>query len=119
VIIASVNPDKLEDFESASSSSRDMKRMQYLIDQLLRTAHMLEINMDVMESMLSMASRVREYDSSSNKSVYDRFVHTLQAAALDHKFQRKNALSVLARATVLSDQVSRLDSLFCRKASIC
>jgi len=105
VILASVEPDKLEVFDSVSNSLRDMKRLQYLIDQSLRTSHMLDINLDVMEEIKHLACRTQEFEGVNKACHYQGFENSLHAIGADHRFLRKNVLSLVARATILSNQL--------------
>ncbi len=82
-----------------------MKRIQYLLDQGLRTAHLLDINMDVMEELLQMSHRSRELDGNENAFLYYDFQTSIREVKTEHKFLRKNVQSLVARATVLSGQV--------------
>jgi hypothetical protein len=81
-------------------------RLQYLLDQALRTSHVLDINIDVMEEVLQMSQRVGELEGKGKALLYRDFQTSVQEVKTEHKFLRKNVMSLVARATVLSNQVS-------------
>ena len=81
-----------------------MKRIQYLLDQALRTTHLLEINIDVMEELQQLTQRTQELDSQKVQ-FWHEMQNGLQTVKSEHRFLRKNISSIVARATVLSNQV--------------
>ncbi|KAI9744085.1 MAG: hypothetical protein M1818_002237 [Claussenomyces sp. TS43310] len=111
VILASVELDKLNDFDSVSSSLRDMKRIQYLIDQCLRVSHMLELNMDVVENMQRASESAESLERSERAEVFRTFMDGLCTVLADHKVLRKSIRSLSSRATVLSGQLRDTVSL--------
>lgn len=106
LILAAVEPTKLGTLDSVSSSLNLMKRLQYMLDQALRTAHMLDINIDVMARMQSVALRLKDLDGEEQGRRYEELHEGLESAMSEHVFLRKNVSSLIERAKILSNQVS-------------
>jgi hypothetical protein len=84
-----------------------MKRLQYLLDQSLRTSHLLDINMDIMDELLGMSQKVRKLEAEKEevRVIHEDFDNSIQGVKKEYKFMRKNIQSLVARATVLQSQV--------------
>jgi hypothetical protein len=104
VILAAVDPHKTDTYDSVTSSLRDMKRLQYLLDQALRTANMLDLNILTM-ARLSSSTQNRSSRSLSDDALYTILHEKLDACISDHGFMKRNVLSLVARATILSNQL--------------
>jgi len=66
---------------------------------------MLDLNLDVMEEIQQVARRTREFEGVGKACHYQGFENSLRAIGVDHRFLRKNVLSLVARATLLSNQL--------------
>ena len=104
VILAAVDPHKTDTYDSVTSSLRDMKRLQYLLDQALRTANMLDLNILTM-ARLSSSTQNRSSLSLSDDALYTILHEKLDSCISDHEFMKRNVLSLVARATILSNQL--------------
>jgi hypothetical protein len=111
LILAAVEPTKLSTLDSVSSSLNLMKRLQYMLDQALRTAHMLDLNIEVIKRMQGAAMKSRDVDGEEMKRRYEELNEGLESAISEHVFLRKNVLSLVERAKILSHQV-RASSTF-------
>jgi len=85
-----------------------MKRLQYLIDQVQRTFHMLELNVGTMNAILRTAKKAQQCDSSCSTMIYENFQERVDAIIDEHKFLQKSTKSLLDRAVMLSYQVRKL-----------
>ena len=83
-----------------------MKRLQYILDQALRTAHMLDLNIEIMKRMQAAALKAKDSDKVETRRRYDDLNEGLESAMSEHIFLRKNVLNLVERATILSNQVS-------------
>lgn len=104
LILAAVEPTKLGTLDSVSSSLNLMKRLQYMLDQALRTAHMLDINIEVMTKIQSAALRLKDSDGEEGRR-YEELHEGLESAMSEHIFLRKNVSSLIERAKILSNQL--------------
>jgi hypothetical protein len=104
-----VQPGENGKFVSIIDSLRQMKRLQYLLDQALRTANMLDLNVQVMLRIADLALQVKALDSASARQ-YESFGSILRSTISDHRLLGKNINSIIARATILSNQVCDLAS---------
>jgi hypothetical protein len=105
LILAAVEPTKLGSLDSVSSSLNLMKRLQYMLDQALRTAHMLDLNIEVMQRIQGAATRAKDLDAEDMKRKYEALYEDLDGAISEHVFLRKNVLSLVERSKILSQQV--------------
>jgi len=106
VVISEVDPSKLRRGDTIESSSKDMKRLQYLVDQALRTSHMIDINMETIQCMISTFAKLSQHDRQFQGGKMSQFMDQLQRIQQEHRFLHKNVTSLVERAKVLSDQVS-------------
>lgn len=113
LILAAVEPTRLGVLDSASSSLKLMKRLQYMLDQALRTAHMLDLNIEVMKMMQIAALKSRKLDIEGARQRYADLNEGLETAISEHMLLQSNVMSLVARATVLSNQVSALSHFLC------
>jgi ABC-type antimicrobial peptide transport system ATPase subunit len=82
-----------------------------MLDQALRTAHMLDINICVMTQLQAAAEEARVLDTDDNAVLYTSLNNYLGSSISEHGFLRKEVLSLVARATILSNQVCIYSSL--------
>jgi hypothetical protein len=67
---------------------------------------MLELNIEAMKRMQTVASSARASDEVEIRRRYDDLNEGLESAMSEHIFPRKNVMSLVERATILSNQVS-------------
>lgn len=66
---------------------------------------MLDLNIEVMKRMQAATSNTRDLDKAEMRLRYDDLHVGLGSAMSEHIFLRKNVLSLVERATILSNQV--------------
>ena len=67
---------------------------------------MLDLNIEVMKRMQTAASSARASDEVEMRRRYDDLNEGLESTMSEHIFLRKNVMSLVERATILSNQVS-------------
>ena len=105
LILAAVEPTKLGTLDSVSNSLNLMKRLQYMLDQSLRTSRMLDLNIEVMKRMQTAATKAKYSDATEARRKYEGLIEGLESAMNEHIFLRKNVSSLVERASILSTQV--------------
>ena len=103
VILADIQAERIKGVDTAATSLKDTKRLQYLLDQALRTSNMLDLNVDV---MARLSEAIQNLNTSKQEDSYDNLIQELKDYTKDHNFLKKNLLSLISRTTILSNQVS-------------
>jgi hypothetical protein len=67
---------------------------------------MLDLNIEVMKRMQVAALKASDLDGEKIRRKYVELNEGLESAISEHVFLRKNVLNLVARATILSNQVS-------------
>ncbi|MCJ1307269.1 hypothetical protein MMC25_000915 [Agyrium rufum] len=106
VIVSQVDPKKVEEKGLAETALNYMKRLQYLMDQIARTQHMLALNIKVMQMMRVRSTQIPELLAHERKEVdASNLDIVLESNIADHEFASLNAGSLWARASILSNQL--------------
>ncbi|KAJ4098276.1 hypothetical protein NW756_002860 [Fusarium oxysporum] len=91
VIMAGVEPDKLNEFDTLSSTTSDFKSLQYLSDQLRRVINVIQLNILTLECF--------------QKQIRDLETLPFQTASQVSSFARLLKHLFLERAKAISDQL--------------
>ncbi|KAJ4168478.1 hypothetical protein NW754_010391 [Fusarium falciforme] len=106
VIMSSMEPTKLNEFDSVQQTSKDLKTLQYLSDQARRLINTIELNIETIECMLREISGLRALSlGSPHRAPAEVLANLLEKSQQEHKFGLKNAAAVLDRARATSEQV--------------
>lgn len=111
VIMAGVEPNKLNEFDALHSTASDFKSLQYLSDQVRRVINLIQVNKLTLEVF---QERIRHLESitplaSSQANSLRVFLTKLSQFQKEHEFSLVNASAVLERAKATSEQVKSLD----------
>ena len=101
MVLSKVDPDTVQERVFVDGSLANVKRLQYLIDQILRACHMLDLNSSVMKTLLKDFGDILGGDSNVAFTAETRSI--LQEGQVHYK----NASSLYVRATSISQHVSR------------
>jgi hypothetical protein len=77
-----------------------MKRLQFFLDQILRTGHMLDVNSTTLEAMLRAFKRRREHVHD-----FQELQERIEDIQQEYEFLQKMSKSVLERAVMLSHEL--------------
>ncbi|KAF4475782.1 hypothetical protein FAGAP_12629 [Fusarium agapanthi] len=107
VILAGVEPDKLNEFDALSSTTNDFKSLQYLSDQLRRVINIIQLNILTMKCF---QKKIRDLETvtpqtSSQADSLARLLKQLCDVQSEHEFNLPNASTILERAKAISDQL--------------
>ncbi|KAI6755748.1 hypothetical protein HG531_004854 [Fusarium graminearum] len=107
VIMAGVEPEKLNEFDKLQSTARDFKDLQYLSDQIRRVISILELNILTLETFQKKVQHLITLSprASPQAVVLESFLENLARCHTEHQFGLLNASSVLKRANATSDQL--------------
>ncbi|CAF3524697.1 unnamed protein product [Fusarium graminearum] len=107
VIMAGVEPEKLNEFDKLQSTARDFKDLQYLSDQIRRVISILELNILTLEIFQKKVQHLITLSprASPQAVVLESFLENLARCHTEHQFGLLNASSVLKRANATSDQL--------------
>lgn len=108
--MSSVEPTKLNDFDSVEQTSKDMKTLQYLSDQVRRLINTIELNMETIKclQMEVQGLGVVSLPESPHRPSVEVLSGLLERAMQEHRFSLKNSSGMLDRARATSEQVSRV-----------
>jgi hypothetical protein len=111
VIMAGVEPSKLNEFDTPHSTASDLKALQYLSDQVRRVINLIQVNKLTLKLF---QERIRHLESitplvSSQANSLQVFFTKLSQFQEEHEFSLLNASAVLERAAATSDQVKSLN----------
>ncbi|KAG5659500.1 hypothetical protein KAF25_002059 [Fusarium avenaceum] len=107
VIMAGVEPNKLNEFDALHSTASDLKSLQYLSDQVRRVINLIQLNKLTLEVF---QERIRHLESitplaSSQANSLRVFLTKLSQFQKEHEFSLVNASAVLERAKATSEQL--------------
>ncbi|KAI6749335.1 hypothetical protein HG530_015174 [Fusarium avenaceum] len=107
VIMAGVEPNKLNEFDALHSTASDFKSLQYLSDQVRRVINLIQVNKLTLEVF---QERIRHLESitplaSSQANSLRVFLTKLSQFQKEHEFSLVNASAVLERAKATSEQL--------------
>ncbi|KAK2472018.1 hypothetical protein H9L39_15898 [Fusarium oxysporum f. sp. albedinis] len=110
VIMAGVEPDKLNEFDTLSSTTSDFKSLQYLSDQLRRVINVIQLNILTLECFQKQIRDLEtlSFQTASQVSSFARLLKHLCNIQSEHEFSLLSASTVLERAKAISDQASHL-----------
>jgi uncharacterized protein HemY len=111
VIIASVEVSQLTVADSIATSHLDMKRLQYLTDQLSRISHMLDLNIQVLSRLLKLSQTIAPLEHPSTSTHYTTFETVLNETSLEQTMLKHNVEGILKRAKLLAEQLRDTISL--------
>ena len=107
--MSTINPGGAPQDVGFEVNLEDMKRFQYLQEQLVRTTHMIKLNRDVIKSMACLFNEVQEYQTSCSMDNFQVVPSThkerIKSIARDHKFLLRNSRSLQKRTRNLSAHV--------------
>lgn len=104
--MSSMEPTKLNEFDSIQQTSKDLKTLQYLSDQARRLINTIELNIETMGGMLREISGLKVLSfGSSHRAPVEVLSSLLEKTQQEHRFSLKNASAVLDRAKATSEQV--------------
>ncbi|KAF5647073.1 hypothetical protein F25303_5246 [Fusarium sp. NRRL 25303] len=107
VIMAGVEPDKLNEFDTLSHTTNDFKALQYLSNQLRRITNIIQLNILTLECF---QKRIRElealpFQTSSQVDSLTILLRELSNIQREHEFSLLSVSTVLERAKAISDQL--------------
>ncbi|KAK2668257.1 hypothetical protein RAB80_015637 [Fusarium oxysporum f. sp. vasinfectum] len=107
VIMAGVEPDKLNEFDTLSSTTSDFKSLQYLSDQLRRVINVIQLNILTLECFQKQIRDLETlpFQTASQVSSFARLLKHLCNIQSEHEFSLLSASTVLERAKAISDQL--------------
>jgi hypothetical protein len=105
VILSPVKPESSAERPDMQSLHSAMKRLQYLLDQITRSETMIELNTDVILTVIQEFKTLR--DLPSNCEVMDEPFESINQTLQGQRFLCKNIRCLSKRATDLSTHVSR------------
>ncbi|KAI6763248.1 hypothetical protein HG531_013145 [Fusarium graminearum] len=107
VIMAGVEPGKLNEFDKLQNTARDIKELQYLSDQVRRVISIVDLNIMTLECFQKKVQDLVTLSSpgSPQTDILKRFLGHLSRCYTEHQFALRNASSVLNRAKATSDQL--------------
>ncbi|KAH7006596.1 hypothetical protein EDB82DRAFT_544376 [Fusarium venenatum] len=107
VIMAGVEPEKLNEFDTLQSTARDFKELQYLSDQTRRVISIVELNILTLECFQKKVQHLipLSVPGSPQAATLERFFQQLSRCHTEHQFGLRNASSVFNRAKATSDQL--------------
>jgi hypothetical protein len=110
VIMSGVEPTKLNEFDSVEQTSKDLKTLQYLLDQSRRLINVIELNVETIKCLQNEAHGLGAISSleSPHRPSVEVLSGLLEKAQKEHRFSLKNASAVLERAKATSEQASRI-----------
>ena len=108
--MAGVEPDKLNEFDTLSSTTNDFKALQYLSDQLRRVINVIQLNILTLECFQKQIRDLETlpFQTASQVSSFARLLKHLCNIQSEHEFSLLSASTVLERAKGISDQASHL-----------
>ncbi|KAG5765857.1 hypothetical protein H9Q72_006061 [Fusarium xylarioides] len=107
VIMAGVEPHKLNEFDALSSTTNDFKSLQYLSDQLRRLINIIQLNiltMKCFQKKIRDLERVTPQNSSQADSLA-RLLKQLCDIQSEHEFSLLSVSTILERSKAISDQL--------------
>ncbi|KAF5635795.1 hypothetical protein F52700_5107 [Fusarium sp. NRRL 52700] len=107
VIMAGVEPGKLNEFDALTSTTNDFKSLQYLSDQLRRLMNIIQLNiltMKCFQEKIRDLEKVPPHTTSQADSVA-RLLKRLSGIQSEHQFSLLNVSTILERAKAISDQL--------------
>ncbi|KAG5754235.1 hypothetical protein H9Q70_003112 [Fusarium xylarioides] len=110
VIMAGVEPHKLNEFDALSSTTNDFKSLQYLSDQLRRLINIIQLNiltMKCFQKKIRDLERVTPQNSSQADSLA-RLLKQLCDIQSEHEFSLLSVSTILERSKAISDQRHRV-----------
>ena len=106
MILSKVDPDANAEKVFVDGSLANVKRLQYLIDQILRACHMLDLNSAVMKTLSKELGDILGADSLWVPNRSAAFRDEIQAVLEEGQVHYKNASSLYVRASSISNHVS-------------
>ena len=106
--MSGVEPNKLNEFDTAHSSAKDFKTLQYLSDQARRIMNAIDLNIDTMKCLQQEIDTLATHEPCASASIRSlrALSGNLRKTKQEHKFSLRNASAVLERAKATSEQVS-------------
>ncbi|ENH62819.1 hypothetical protein FOC1_g10006283 [Fusarium oxysporum f. sp. cubense race 1] len=110
VIMAGVEPDKLNEFDTLSSTTNDFKALQYLSDQLRRVINVIQLNILTLECFQKQIRDLETlpFQTASQVSSFARLLKHLCNIQSEHEFSLLSASTVLERAKDKSSREARV-----------
>ncbi|KAF4442113.1 hypothetical protein FACUT_2337 [Fusarium acutatum] len=107
VIMAGVEPGKLNEFDTLNSTTNDFKSLQYLSDQLRRVINIIELNTLTLECFQKKVQDLERlpFQTSSQADSLATLLKQLCNIQNEHQFSLLSASTVLERAKAISDQL--------------
>lgn len=107
MLLSGVEPEKLNEYDTASNSAKDMKTLQVLQDQAQRVSTMVSLNMETIGCLSRQTARLRTLgDSSSNWcGMLEGFENRLQNIEQRHRFSLINISAVIRRIETYTEQL--------------
>lgn len=105
IALSGVEPESLNEYDTAHSSATDMKTIHYLEDQAERISNLITLNMETIGCLLRQAKRLKSRGPSSNRGMLTQFEDRMQKIKQDHRFIFLNVSAIIKRAKTVSEQV--------------
>ncbi|KAG9494923.1 hypothetical protein J7337_013152 [Fusarium musae] len=107
VIMAGVEPGKLNEFDTLNSTTNDFKSLQYLSDQLRRVINIIQLNT---LTLVCFKQKIQDletlpFQTSSQPDSLNTLLKKLCNIQNEHQFSILSASTVLERAKAISDQL--------------
>jgi Mg2+ and Co2+ transporter CorA len=107
MLLSGVEPEKLNEYDTASNSAKDMKTLQVLQDQAQRVSTMVSLNMETIGCLSRQAARLGTLGDSSSHwcGMLSGFESRLQDIEQQHRFSLINISAVIRRIETYAEQL--------------
>ncbi|KAH7002181.1 hypothetical protein EDB80DRAFT_752508 [Ilyonectria destructans] len=111
IALSGVEPESLNEYDTAHSSATDMKTIHYLEDQAERISNLITLNTETIGCLLRQAKRLKSRGPSSDRGMLTQFEDQMQKIKQDHRFIFLNVSAIIKRAKTVSEQLRDTISL--------
>ncbi|KAK3369224.1 hypothetical protein B0T24DRAFT_632148 [Lasiosphaeria ovina] len=111
--LSGIEPEKLNEYDTAHRSAVDMKTLQYLQDQAQRLSTVISLNLEMLESLANLAVRLGKLfpKTVDPEGTLTQFFGELERFKREHRFSLISATAVINRARSVGEQLRDTISL--------